>query len=294
MVEIFLVNYKDTLEPYRKEKGKYYCPACGNHNLSFSQSGHWNCWNTPTREHRLEILAAIVPNFKHTSKGEKSSVNRKIKTNFLPKIHPAQLHYPSIAPIALSHTDGNLTTYRYSDRQRVVRHDYRKDKSIYPQYFDLQSRAWVNGAGELTWQPYGLARLSPHPGAVNLVLLVEGQKCVEIAHSQHIPAVCLEAGDYSYGTIEIKLEGIERKLRPMLLAILPDNDATGYNRATEIARIAKRIGLPTIMLDPLRIEPQLKLKGDIEQMSNLNERTLIQIVKDNLKEFKTWKIQPKL
>jgi hypothetical protein len=196
--KIILANYKDALTPYHREKGKYYCPACGGHNLSFSSDGKWNCWNNPTKEHRREIMAAIVPEFK----GNWRDKNREIIPTFTSKVYPAQLGYPLIKPTTLSETVGNRTTHIYSDCQRVIRYDYRRGKDIYPQYFNGQS--WVNGAGDLAWMPFGLVRLFPYPGVVNLLLSVEGQKCVEIAHNRGIPALCLEGGDYSSRTIKIK------------------------------------------------------------------------------------------
>ena len=288
-----LADYKAQLIRYRNQHNRFNCPICGGHTLTFSPAGKWNCWSDPSRVHRIDILRAIVPNYR--TKGDTDAriyPQAKITLPFIPNIPYGALHLPFMSATSLSEVNRNRTIYRYSDEQRVIRLDYYTHKVIRPQY--LSGKHWVNGAGERPWMPFGLSRLNAYPGKFNIILVVEGQKCVEFAYRRGLPAVCLEAGDYSYGTIEVKLEQIERKLRPMILAILPDNDAPGYIRATEIARIAKRIGLPTLMLDPLRIEPQLKLKGDIEQMSNLNERTLIQIVKDNLKEFKTWKIQPKL
>jgi hypothetical protein len=278
--KIILANYKDALTPYHREKGKYYCPACGGHNLSFSRDGKWNCWNNPTREHRLEIMAAMVtPTCRYVPdfKSNRSTYRPEILTNFTPKIYPAQLHFPLVKFIDLSQTVGNRTTHKYSESQRIVRYDYRNRKIIYPQYFN--GKYWTNGAGDEPWIPFGLSRLFSYPGVINLILLVEGQKCVEIAHSRGIPALCLEGGDYSHQTMFDKLRAIRDRLERLLLVVLPDYDLDGNRKALQIIHTAKYFSLPTLLLDPLEIEPTLGARGDIEQMPSLNADRLMKIVK---------------
>jgi hypothetical protein len=273
MPNIIFADYKNILTPYPKEKGKYYCPACGGHNLSFSHQGKWNCWNNPTREHRLEIIAQIIPDFNYFT----PQLSQKLPTIIPPiKIQTERLHLPIIKPQNLSETIDNRTTHNYSDCQRVVRHDYRNHKIIYLQHFN--GKYWVNGAGDRPWIPFGLERLFPYPGAVNLVLLVEGQKCVEIAHSRGIPALCLEGGDYSCLTIAPKLEQIHQKLKPLLLVVLPDNDPTGTYKANHIWQVANRVKIPVKILDPLQLQPNLIPGGDIEQIPHLNGSSLLEIV----------------
>jgi hypothetical protein len=273
-----LTDYRAQLTPYRREKGKYLCPACGGHNLSFSRNGHWNCWNDPTREHRLEIMAALLPDFgKPTPPPRRDFYPRRV-----PKVYPSQLHYPIAMPIQLfAHPDRLTTLYQYSDRQRLIRHDYRHHKSIYPQYRDRGS--WINGAGSQTWPVFGLGELFPYPGKVNLVVIVEGPKCVGIARSRGIPAVCLEAGDYRYLTIESKLTTIERKLHPLLLVILPDADATGERNGRQIWQVAQQLGIPATILMPSQIQQHLPLGADIEQLVDFDGDKLLAMVKAKLR-----------
>ena len=172
---------------------------------------------------------------------------------------------------------GRRTHYWYSHSQRVVRIDRANDKSVFPQF--LNGAAWVNGAGDRAWAPYGLSRLLPYPGKTNLILVTEGQKCVEIAHSRGIPALCLEGGDYSYQTMFDKLRAIRDRLERLLLVILPDYDLDGNRKALQIIQTAKYFSLPTLLLDPLEIEPTLGAGGDIEQMPSLDADRLMEIVK---------------
>jgi hypothetical protein len=286
---IVLADYKDALTPYRRYRERYYCPVCNGHNLTFSPAGAWMCWNEPTREHRVEIMARLVPDFKQFT----SRVKSEPCPVFIPRIHPAQLHFPLMKDDRLAETipqrgrcasgrlnanaNGGRTVYWYSDKQRVVRIDYRTDKVIFPQ--SLNGKEWLDGAGSNPWIPYGLSRLLPYPGKINLVLVVEGQKSVEIAHSRGIPALCLESGDYSNRTAFDKLRVVKERLGRVLLVVLPDYDLAGTYKAERIIHTARYFSLSTLLLDPLQVESNLKVADDIEQMPSLDVDRLLEIVK---------------
>lgn len=270
---IVLADYKDALTPYCRYRERYYCPACDGHNLTFSPTGAWMCWNEPTREHRVEIMARLVPDFKQFASRVKSESCPVI----IPRIHPAQLHFPLMKDEQLAETSGGRTVYWYSDKQRVVRIDYRTDKVIFPQSFN--GKEWLDGAGASPWTPYGLSRLLPYPGKINLILVVEGQKSVEIAHSRGIPASCLESGDYSNRTAFDKLRVVKERLGRVLLVVLPDYDLVGSHKAERIIHTARYFSLPTLLLDPRQIESNLNVADDIEQMPSLNADRLMEIVK---------------
>jgi hypothetical protein len=176
-----------------------------------------------------------------------------------------------------ANANGRRTVYWYSQKQRVVRIDYPTDKVIFPQSFN--GWEWIDVAGASPWLPYGLSRLLPYPGKINLVLVVEGQKCVEIAHSRGIPALCLESGDYSAQTTFDKLRAIKERLERVLLAVLPDYDLAGTRKAERIVHTARYFSLPTLLLNPLQIEPTLGAGGDIEQMVDLDADRFTKIVK---------------
>jgi hypothetical protein len=278
---IVLAEYKHLLTAYHRYPNRYWCPACGCHNLTFSPEGKWMCWNNPTREHRVEIMAQLVPNFKQFTRRVKPESCPVI----IPRIHPAQLHFPLMKDDRLAETipqrgrfaNGGWTVYWYSEKQRVVRIDYPTDKVIFPQFFN--DRQWLNGAGLNLWLPYGISRLLPYPGKINLVLVVEGQKSVEIAHSRRIPALCLEGGDYSAQTAFDKLRAIKERLERVLLVVLPDYDLAGTRKAERIIHTARYFSLPTLLLDPLQIESPLGAGDDIEQMPSLSADRLMEIVK---------------
>jgi hypothetical protein len=108
---------------------------------------------------------------------------------------------------------------------------------------------------------------------------VEGQKSVEIAHSRGIPSLCLESGDYSNRTAFDKLRVVKERLGRVLLVVLPDYDLAGTYKAERIIHTARYFSLPTLLLDPLQIESNLKVADDIEQMPSLDADRLMEIVK---------------
>jgi hypothetical protein len=279
MPTIILADHKEFLMPYRRQKERYICPACDGHNLTFSDNGKWTCWNNPTREHRFEILDRLFPDRERSDRVPKREP--EYPQAIAPTVHPSQLGYPLIADEVLCESRDNRTIYRYSSFQRVVRIDTPQQRYIFPQHLDRDE--WVKGAGVEPWQPYGLSRLLPCPGVTNLLLIVEGQKCVEIAHHRGIPALCLEAGDYSNRTAFDKLRAIKAKFGRLLLTVLPDNDTAGANKASVIRHTARYFNLPMLLLDPLEIEPRLGDGDDIEQMPNLCRARLMQIAKQKLK-----------
>ena len=276
---IIFAEYKSKLKRYQNQANRFWCPVCDTHTLTFAPTGAWNCWNDPERIHRLEILAAVIPDFGKTS--DRDPVRSPPPDIILPPIPLTpftQLHLPIITALQLSEVIGNRTIYRYSDDRQVLRWDYRTHKVIRPRHFN--GRDWIYGAGDRPWIPFGLVRLAGYPGKLNIILIVEGQKCVEIAYSRGLPAVCLEAGDYSTHTIAAKLDAIRVRLERVFLVILPDYNLAGLYRARNILEVAYKSGIPAIALDPLKIKPDLKVGDDIEQISELDIEYFMKIMQE--------------
>ena len=68
----------------------------------------------------------------------------------------------------------------------------------------------------------------------------------------------------------------------MLLAVLPDLDLAGGYKANRIIHTARYFKLPTLLLDPLQIEPTLGIGDDIEQIVELDRDLLMQVIKTKL------------
>lgn len=276
---IIFAEHKSKLRRYQNQVNRFWCPVCNTHTLTFAPTGAWNCWNDPERIHRLEILAVVVPDFGKTSARESvQSPPPDIILPPIPLIPFTQLHLPITTSLQLSEVIGNRTTYHYSDCQQVMRWDYRTHKVIRPRHFT--GKDWIYRAGDKPWIPFGLARLASYPGKLNIVLIVEGQKCVEIAYARGLPAVCLEAGDYSISTIMPKLAAIRARLGCVFLVVLPDHNLAGLYRARNILEMASKSGIPAIALDPLKVKPDIKVGDDIEQIPELSIEYFMRVVKE--------------
>jgi hypothetical protein len=276
---IIFAEHKSKLKRYQNQVNRFWCPVCNTHTLTFSPTGAWNCWNDPERIHRLEILAVVVPDFGKTyHRNPVQSPPPDIILPPIPLIPFTQLHLPITTSLQLSEVIGNRTTYHYSDCQQVMRWDYRTHKVIRPRHFNGQD--WIYRAGDRHWIPFGLARLASYPGKLNIVLIVEGQKCVEIAYARGLPAVCLEAGDYNISTIMPKLEAIRARLGCVFLVVLPDYNLAGLYRARNILEMAYKSGIPAFAIDSLKVKPDIKVGDDIEQIPELSIEYLMRIVKE--------------
>jgi hypothetical protein len=266
---MILSEHKRLLLPNKKEQGKYHCPACSGHNLSFSKQGHWNCFNDPTRQHRIEIIKALFPN---SSRNEEQTCQpiEIIKAidiyTYLPKIPlDIKIQYPTIASLPQSIKDGNCTSYYYSETKKIDRYDLIDGKK-----FKVRHRIndrWIDNAGESEWEVYGLNCMLSSKKHLNLILVVEGQKSVQIGFNRKIPTICLEAGDFSERTIPRKLDRITSKFDgKVLLAILPDNDTTGEKKAAKLLAACIKKDILAIVFSPNTLG-YLNPGDDIEQIN---------------------------
>jgi putative DNA primase/helicase len=283
-----LLDRINDLIPYRKERGKYWCPSCDGHNLSICpRTGKWNCWNDPTRHHRIEIIRKLVGETAQVSTYQSRPTPIVLSPIRLSVATLQGLKLPPLETLALAHHCNSQIFYQYSAQQRVVRSDWEGGKSFCPQHLD--DGRWLNGAGSQPWLPYGIGRLQHQGHGLSPVLVVEGQKCVEIAAQSGISAVCLEGGDYSHLTIPFKLRAIQRQVGNPILIVLPDADRSGIDKAVAIAQVSRELGIPCAIIDPQRI-CQMDMGDDIEQMlSRISRkvfiRRLLQLTKQKLTTF---------
>jgi hypothetical protein len=283
-----LLDRINDLVPYPKERGKYWCPSCEGHNLSICRrTGKWNCWNDPTRHHRIEIARKLIGVTANLSTYQHRSTPIALSPVRLPTAMLQSLKLPPLENLTLVHHCSSQIFYQYSAQQRVVRSDWEGGKSFCPQHLD--DGKWLNAAGAQPWLPYGIGRLKHQGRKLSPVLVVEGQKCVEIAAQGGIGAVCLEGGDYSRSTIPFKLRAIQRQVGNPIFIVLPDADRSGVDKALAIAQASPKLGIPCAIIDPQRI-CQMDMGDDIEQMlSRISRRVLIrrilQLTKQELTTF---------
>ena len=129
---------------------------------------------------------------------------------------------------------------------------------------DKWMRPFVNGEigkAELTFNPYRMEDFGLARGFA--ILIVEGEKCVEVARLFTIVATSFQSKgkkERQHGLELIKQAGIAQ------VWILPDNDSSGYKQANEIGELASKIGLDVIILDPLLVWDNMPLGGSIDDI----------------------------
>jgi len=138
--------------------------------------------------------------------------------------------------------------YSYSNTQRTLRINKVKSsgkKSIFPQV--LVSSDWVNGIGDNLFPIYSNQR----PLIGELILVVEGEKCVEYLNAQGIEAFTYHT-TYSYSLEKIKeVLMLSKSLIPNVKQFLyiPDLDVPGLKKATVFQQASWSLNIPTKIFD---------------------------------------------
>lgn len=282
-------DYIDDLIPTNKrERNKYFCPVCGKHNLHIGPKGEWDCWNQPDPAHRRDIIIALT-GIDYRELYHNIHYTPGCRVDRPPRIYPAVKSLPPLTEtlftgdIDLSklrilragkHLSGVVeetrTYYYYSTHQRAVRVDQDDGKYFY--YECLVERVWQLGKGHRYWHPYGIHQLIqsnrvpiPIESCQLGLVVVEGQKCVDLAHRHDIAAVCLEGGDYHYDLIHQKLAQISGIIKDPVLICLPDRDSSGIGKMLRVQGVAETLGLASIIVPPHRLIKNPRQGDDIEQ-----------------------------
>lgn len=146
-----------------------------------------------------------------------------------------------------SDLDGEVV-YKHSSYQRAKRINRVRStgkKIVIPQV--LIKGSWVNGIGEGTFPLFTNQRTL----VGELIIAVEGQKCVEYLNYKQIEAISL-LGSYTTSTTKIQeVIDISRSLVPNVkqFLYLPDLDAVGLNKALIFQKAVWEMKLPCKIFD---------------------------------------------
>lgn len=146
-----------------------------------------------------------------------------------------------------SNLDGEVV-YKHSEYQRAKRINRVRStgkKIVIPQVFINGS--WVNGIGEGTFPLFTNQRTL----LGELIIAVEGQKCVEYLNYKQIEAISL-LGSYTTSITKIQeVVEISRSLVPNIkqFLYLPDLDAVGLNKALIFQKAVWEMKLPCKIFD---------------------------------------------
>jgi predicted P-loop ATPase/predicted RNA-binding Zn-ribbon protein involved in translation (DUF1610 family) len=265
--EFDIRNYLDDLEP-AKEKGKYHCPACEGHNLSIDQkTGKFQCWTCGDTKMITRMLTAkerehrdYLNSYSYRPSSSRPSSQQKP----LPTIELARLPEQPKTPQSVTKGNQVITVYPYASGQEVRRIEQfegsqRLGKKVLP--YHQQDTRMVAGKGDLPWNAYRINEAIRH-GKGKWVLGVEGEKCVEVARQNQIPAITWQGGsgrldDILAALLTLKRSGVKG------LIYSPDYDEPGTNKAEKVIKAAQQIDFPVAVVNPVELYPEMPEKGDI-------------------------------
>jgi putative DNA primase/helicase len=272
-------NFSDRLEP-AKENNKFICPNCQGHNLSIDpNTGEYQCWNGCECK---DIREAIKPwdqvleernQGNYTPSSKVTPIRRKTKKPQpvpIPtdNISIGTLPNPVTALEIIAAGENLITRYPYSPTQWVNRTDKPNGDKVTIPYHINSNGETVKGKGGDNWQPYRFDEISQY-GAGHWVLGVEGEKCTDVARVNYkILSFTFDGSSWGDKPITQNLH-LLKNAGVAGVIYWPDHDDTGYNKAKKCSEAAAKVGLPFVVLDPLKIWSECPEKGDIADFADV-------------------------
>ena len=251
-------EYIDRLEKSKAAKNKYHCPVCGGNDFWIdSKTGKYACLNNQCSSE--EIREAIAPwaesprNPKNKDGNDSRSHHnhRSRKPQKKHKLQPAPIpetvELAKFTPSDFPEQQGNKTIYKYNDDQWVERTDTPTGKKVLPFHSDFGSNKVGKGDNK-SWPMYRELEAIAH-GQGKFVLMVEGEKCVELPRSIGLVAVTFQGGSWTPSEIEsailrLKGSGIAG------IAYFPDNDEPGLKKAEKVSDACAKWEVPCVKVLP--------------------------------------------
>lgn len=256
------------------EKNKYYCPACGGHNLSITPNDKkYKCWNCEDTKAIARILREQAgenqTNWNYKNDSPQEPVNpATVKLAQFPEDYQ-----PKLAETVEKSENLLETRYLYSDSQIILRQDYPQGKqttnkkgetkTIYKKFSYVTVDADGNESfskGDRHWEAYQLEEAIAH-GYNGYVLAVEGEKATDKARERlRVPTITFR--DWNEQGIKPSLTQLQNSGIAGII-YFPDNDQAGTKKAKELNKWCDQIGFPCYTLTPTDVWAEMPEKGDI-------------------------------
>lgn len=193
-------DHLEKLEPNPRESGKYFCPACGGHNLSINlANGAYNCWSDNTEEHRNLIRENLSPASLVPTRAEPGIRRWKYYT-----AHGE----PAVDVVRQDFAEENV-------KKKIRRENQRKE--LFP---DLAPLYWADCIKE-------------HTENGGRIFIVEGEQAADAMRSLGLNAICFIGGS-GEGYLRERYHDLLYPVRDSLV-LVPDMDRPGVQEMNRIA-----------------------------------------------------------
>lgn len=276
---------------------EYTCPLCGSPGLKINKTtSYYKNYKCTCDTKRISAFiyqdsgVIYIPKPKQLPKLVESVPNlSNLKLSILTK-------NTSITDLNTKYQDlDGVVLYKYSTTQRTKRINRLKSngkKIVIPQ--TLKDSSWINGIGDTSFPLF----TNQQTLIGELILVVEGEKCVEYLNSKGIEAISL-LGSYSTSITKIQ-EALElsRSLVPNVrqFLYLPDLDTTGVQKADifqravwEMKLSCKIFDLRGKLLEPKKYSFNFKRGYDIaDYIMEFSDSNLVSVVEDEFRNRSTY------
>jgi hypothetical protein len=159
-------------------------------------------------------------------------------------------------------TAGGSIFYAYSPLQQVQR---TAEKQFFSHHRLSSTDQWSKGAGEAPWPAYNEQEAIAAGG---WLLEVEGEQCCDVASSIGLVAIS-QPGNKALLKPELVAPRYERLRGAGVEGIvyLADNDGVGWDKGFALQEVAKRIGLPFILVNAFEVWPAIPEGGSIDDLT---------------------------
>lgn len=262
---IDLFNQRLELKESHSTWNAYQCPLCPGGTVKLDKnSNKYKNWNCNCNTKRITSIVFKGSDYKKKECIKEIPVVIEPIANII-DVKLSLISNPSnIYELNRKYSDLDaLISYFYSNTQRTIRINRVKKtgkKIIFPQIV-VCSSSWVNGIGDKIFPLYTnslklreksdeLLSLRPYFNG-ELVIVVEGEKCVEYLQSQNIECFTI-LNAYGYDIEKIKLSlSVSKDFMPSLkqLLYIPDLDSPGIKKASIFQQASWSIGIPCKIFD---------------------------------------------
>lgn len=164
--------------------------------------------------------------------------------------------------------DRRSLVYPYGENHQVIRPEEKVNsqwqkiqKGIRPQHF--KDGRMTNGKGNRPWewQAYRIDEALQHCKG-KWVLVVEGEKCVEVARQHQIVAITWQGGSWTDEDMTMTFTQL-KKAKAEGVIFFPDHDEAGYSKASRFEQVAMKSQIAYRIINPLELWSEMPEKGDI-------------------------------